>query len=381
MILYDKDYNFLGISSETVSFLGYEDISEFLSLYSDFADLLVEKEGKIYKFKNLSWIDFILYSGAPNKSAIVKMKDGSEVDIRLTVKELILTKELGDIDRCYAVRIINNDFVKIASKVNSSMQFQVNKNLSLSNLLADPNVAAIPKEDSPSIAQPTQKEEISLNYSESVDAKNTQETPISFDFPDPDELRDSIDEPLLDENKPKEQIEDIKFDFNQEDLLADESSSKIELDFTNDDAVLKTQNEQDGDKIDLGFLKIDSHEDTPNMSVNDDKTDLSFLKINSNNETPNSINKDDATSEAFLKIDSSKESLDNFDANNKPNLDFLKKDSDNSFEKEDVIKQIKDDLREIDSENGADKDLNEFISSGPFVRKVFNSDLKKEESV
>jgi len=144
LILYDENYNFLAISNETVSFLGYENIDEFISLNSDFADLLVAKEGKIYKFKNFSWIDFILYSGAPNKSAIIKLKDGSEIDIKLTVKELTLTRDIDGLEKCFAVRIISDEFVKIASKVNKNMKFEVNKNVALSNLLNEPSVAKTP---------------------------------------------------------------------------------------------------------------------------------------------------------------------------------------------------------------------------------------------
>ena len=58
MILYDDKYNFLGMSSHTLGFLGYEDIQEFISMHNDFANVFVQKEGFIYKYDNFNWIDF-----------------------------------------------------------------------------------------------------------------------------------------------------------------------------------------------------------------------------------------------------------------------------------------------------------------------------------
>jgi hypothetical protein len=57
MILYDDKHNFLGMSSHTLGFLGYEDIGDFLSLQKDFAELFVNREGFIYNFDNFNWID------------------------------------------------------------------------------------------------------------------------------------------------------------------------------------------------------------------------------------------------------------------------------------------------------------------------------------
>jgi len=43
VILYDDKHNFLGMSSHTLGFLGYEDVGEFLSMHNDFANLFVNK--------------------------------------------------------------------------------------------------------------------------------------------------------------------------------------------------------------------------------------------------------------------------------------------------------------------------------------------------
>ena len=101
MILYDQNYNFIGMSNETLSYLGYEDLADFTSQHSDFANLLVNKEGYIYKFGNFSWIDFVLYSGSPNKSALLKLKNGDETEIKISVKEVHLTADLNGSSKFY----------------------------------------------------------------------------------------------------------------------------------------------------------------------------------------------------------------------------------------------------------------------------------------
>jgi len=403
MILYNENGEFLGISSETVSFLGYEDTNEFLSLYSDFADLLVEKEGKIYKFKNFSWIDFILYSGAPNKSAVVKMKDGNEADIRLTVKEIILAKELGGIKRCYGVRIISDEFVKIASKVDSNMKFKVSdKKVSLNNLLNDTSSLSLPKESKEQEVKEKDLEidSLSMNYK---DSKKDEEKKLNFDFPPADELKSSVDdELLLDLNANEEKNNDeksIKFDFDNKNENTKESE-EIMLDFS------KEVHDEANSSSDLGdLLKIDdvSNEDkTEEEETNESQ--LSFLK-SSEDSNSQKLEKSSEDTLSFLKIEDEKnskseENIQDFENKNSDvtenNLDFLKitEDSinDTIFEekkntpkeenkddltkenKEEVINQIKSDIKEIDEDpksiESEDEDV--IIKSGDFIRKVFS---------
>lgn len=114
MILYDDKYNFVGMSAHSLSFLGYEDLQEFISMNSDFANLLVEKEGYIYKFENFSWIDFVLYSGSANKSAIVRLKNGQETKIDLTIKEVFLTHPIDGINKFFSIKLISDHFHEIS---------------------------------------------------------------------------------------------------------------------------------------------------------------------------------------------------------------------------------------------------------------------------
>ncbi len=105
MVLYDKNHKFIGISSKTLSYLGYEDIKEFSSIHSDFANILVNKEGYIYNFSNFSWIDFILYSGSPNKSALITLKNGLEVEVKLSIEEISLPQPIENNSSFFAIDV------------------------------------------------------------------------------------------------------------------------------------------------------------------------------------------------------------------------------------------------------------------------------------
>ena len=112
MVLYDKNGLFLGIGNHELSFLGYEDIEEFRNYHSDFADLFVNKPGYIFKFRNFSWIDYTLHSGTPNRRAIIKTKNGREIETSLLISEIFLTSEMNGQKQLYGVEIVNSAFNK-----------------------------------------------------------------------------------------------------------------------------------------------------------------------------------------------------------------------------------------------------------------------------
>ena len=108
MILYSKSGDFLGIGKDELSFLGYEDLDEFKSIYSDVADLFINRPGYIFKFKNFSWIDYALHSGAPKKSVIIKLKTGNEVEVAIKIKELFLYNPKENEELYYSIEFVNN---------------------------------------------------------------------------------------------------------------------------------------------------------------------------------------------------------------------------------------------------------------------------------
>jgi HPt (histidine-containing phosphotransfer) domain-containing protein len=119
MILYGKSGNFIGIGKEELSFLGFEDMDEFKNEYKDFADLFVNKPGYIFNFKNFSWIDYTLHSGAPKKSVILNLKNGQEIETNLKISELFLINPNGKENIYYCVEISNSSFK--ANLQNASM--------------------------------------------------------------------------------------------------------------------------------------------------------------------------------------------------------------------------------------------------------------------
>jgi len=105
LVLYDKQSNFLGIGQSELSMLGYEDIEEFKSSHSDFADLFVNHPGYISKFKNFSWIDYSLHSGVPNKNVILKHKNGTNIEAKLNIFEVFLISPLNKEDTLYNIEV------------------------------------------------------------------------------------------------------------------------------------------------------------------------------------------------------------------------------------------------------------------------------------
>jgi len=137
MILYSKSGDFLGIGKDELSFLGYEDLDEFKSVHSDVADLFVNKPGYIFKFKNFSWIDYALHSGAPKKSVILKLNNGNEVEVSIKIKELFLYNQKENEELYYTIEFMtsmsqnNSTFMQTAPASEVSTPIAVDKTLPL----------------------------------------------------------------------------------------------------------------------------------------------------------------------------------------------------------------------------------------------------------
>lgn len=110
MVLYERNGTFIGIGKEELLFLGFEDFEEFKSEHKDFADLFVNRPGYIFKFKNFSWIDYTLHSGAPKKSVILRLKNGQEVETGIKISEIFLANPSENQNFYYGIEITNNTF-------------------------------------------------------------------------------------------------------------------------------------------------------------------------------------------------------------------------------------------------------------------------------
>lgn len=110
MILYDKSGLFLGMGTQELYLLGYEDMEEFRNYHNDVADLFVNKPGYIFKFKNFSWIEYVLHSGTPNRHVIVKTKNGKEIETSLDINEIFLQKEINGSSLFFGIEFTNAPF-------------------------------------------------------------------------------------------------------------------------------------------------------------------------------------------------------------------------------------------------------------------------------
>ncbi|RUM68786.1 MAG: hypothetical protein DSZ05_00580 [Sulfurospirillum sp.] len=173
MILYDQDFRFIGMSAETLTFLGYEDIDEFTSMHSDFADLFVKKEGFIHKFDNFSWIHYVLYSGAANKKAYLSRKNGEEICVDITIKEVFLNHAYDGLRMIYSVKLINENFTKIShSDVHDNRSTETQRNeFSLRNLTKDSSTADREPTREPSTEETTASKPSTQTVPEPLDFK------------------------------------------------------------------------------------------------------------------------------------------------------------------------------------------------------------------
>jgi len=347
LILYDQNYNFLGISNETINFLGYEDIDEFTSLHSDFANLLVKKDGSIYNFKNFSWIDFILYSGSPNKDAIVKLKNGKEMEIKLSVTEIVFAKEHNGLQKCFAIKILSNDFVEVAGVSDKSI-LQNPKN-DKSNLTSSPKAKPTLEDESKTKSLVTNNSDNSLNniQNSNVDLsflKNFQQNENS-------ENRATIIQKHQQEHKEDNSIKlsldltkDDDSDINNKNQIIKQNSKesnedivlKVEKDNqnSNKDATLKIEKDNQNSNKDA-TLKIEKDNQNSQEEKNSN-IDLNFfknIKLNSIKENGNIDKVDEKKEESgFLKNIKSKKS--NIFEDEMQSLDFFKNATLNSVDDE-----------------------------------------------
>ena len=224
MILYSKSGEFLGISREELSFLGYEDLEDFKSINDDVADLFVNRPGYIFKFKNFSWIDYALHSGAPKKSVILQLKTGNEVETNIKIKELFLNNPKENEDIYYCVEFTNN--LTQNTPIQSDTAFQPTQPSApqiVSPELTEEKEEIIQPADEPKIVTPS--------YDNDFEDNNDFEEKIPFDLDESTE--DTIGFKQDDDN------ESLKIESNfQDDFMQDYKEETLQVekkeDFTED---------------------------------------------------------------------------------------------------------------------------------------------------
>ncbi len=211
MILYSKSGDFLGIGKDELSFLGYEDLDEFRSINSDVADLFVNKPGYIFKFKNFSWIDYALHSGAPKKSVILRLRTGNEIEVTLKIKELFLYSPKQKEDIYYTVEFISN------VSQNNNIQNESNS-ITVQPTTKMPIKEVFEEEVTPKLEIVKEK----ISFEEDFTEDDNKNTPITFD------------EPIKEEQSPVKLKIDNDTTFKTEETSSNNINIKKTEDFTED---------------------------------------------------------------------------------------------------------------------------------------------------
>jgi len=414
MILYDDKQNFLGMSSHTLSFLGYEDIGDFLSLHNDFANLFVNQEGYIYKFDNFSWIDFVLFSGSANKSAIITLKNGQDTQVDLSIKEVHLAHPLNGINKLYSVKIISDNFHKISGVPKSDegissfslsgitkdeLSIEVDTKEDIANHktntfslngLIDNNIAIdektkieAPKDDFLQLAEENKEEEDKKNESfilnipedepsfkensESIilEDKTTDSIPVEdfkLDFSkvqkesnnDDTEQSSDFTLQLESETKPEEHKSTL-----ESFLLQDDTEENVEI--KNEEKSLTTTQTKDVTELfDFDLLKTDDKSDNIEKTVEHEKEEeqIDEIKLDFISKEDNKPKDIQETNDSGFKLDFLKINIDD-EPKEEEHQESINEHQDELvssevFEikqkSEQIIQQIKDDIKEIDAE-------------------------------
>ncbi len=361
MILYDEKYNFLGMGTDSLGFLGYEDITDFMSLNSDFADLFVQKEGYIYKFDNFSWIDFVLFSGSANKSAIVRVKNSQEIKIGLSIREIFLANSIGESKKLYSVKIINDEFqdISIAPKESSSASNKGSSTFSLSGL--------VNQESSLESKEHIDQEKIETKKSFVLDLENSNDTKES-EIDTQDSSSGGLDFLKLDKKVENSSIETIEDKIVDDTLETKESSREVKIDLFKTDIDTKDSeiDTQDSSGGGLDFLKLDK------------KVENSSIETIENKMVDDTLETKESSSSDWVKLDFLK-SKDQDNSSSEPkdiNLENSTKQDKNITEKEKIIQKIKSDIEEIDEIDTKPKSDDKYKK---FILNIPDRDETKEE--
>ena len=375
MILYDDKHNFLGMSSHTLGFLGYEDVPEFLSMNNDFSNLFVQKEGFIYDFDNFNWIDFVLYSGSANKSAIIALKNGRETKVDLTIKEIHLAHELGGIKKLYSVKLISDEFHKISGVPKSAETAGGIGGFSLSGLVEK----EAPKEET-----------VEVNSEESnfqnliIESKPEEEQKSESFILNIAENELISKEEIVEETSVPDIQDDFKLDFFKENTSSkecDEASDFTPLQIDSEptkveeapiDLILKSDNletvtpkdETLNEKLSStpeafefnllnDEMKTDEQTDIPSLDVEPNFLKTEDVHLTTTPKDNEEIKEEELSStieESGFKLDFLKMDLDPVSEPKEPASELASDESSyNAIDHTEIIQQIKNDIKEIDS--------------------------------
>lgn len=273
LILYDKNSNFLGMGKSELSMLGFEDMEEFKSNFNDFADLFVNRPGYISKFKNFSWIDYAIHSGAPNKNILMKHKNGTEIEGKVIIHEIQLINENSSM---YCIEIATTlasadyniktdiDFSNLEEKINENKKIEKVEQNEIIQTFED-----ILNEDQNEIDDDNKEvgKSIHLNITddENIDTEDDFKLHVE-DIVDDDydiSLKPGIKTDFADINDDDKPIK-LKVSFDEDEDFDDAETSPIEFDTQETAVTLDTEQEPTEDNFseetveyeDIDFMRI-----------------------------------------------------------------------------------------------------------------------------
>ncbi len=123
MILYDDNYNVVGIDDKSLNILGYDSVEKFKSTDMDISGHFIKKEGYVYDTDFCSWLDYVIYSGEKGKALISSAK-GELFQSDIEVDEIY---SLNDDEKRYlygidftGVKKIDNEDVQVEEREEKS---------------------------------------------------------------------------------------------------------------------------------------------------------------------------------------------------------------------------------------------------------------------
>ncbi len=271
MVLYNNKSEFIGIGKDDLNFLGYDDIHEFKTFVNDFADLFIEKSGYVHKFDNFSWIDYVLHSGACNKNAIIRLKNGKEIETGIKIREIMLITASSDDDIYYGVELKKGSEVacdeKIKAPIHNSIKKSIEEPLENKTVKSFENIEEkVTPQSEQSTIEIKKVDEVLEIKEEPAGLENNENTSISIKKPadlKEDNLlpKSSMGDNVLDDLD--KEVQNAEDDFKialSDDFTISEKDSKEEEDALAEDV----QREED---VKLS-LKDDSKEEIENIPLN-----------------------------------------------------------------------------------------------------------------
>jgi len=105
MLIYNHQKEFLGISEDDLSVLGFTNLSDLRMETSDFADLFVKTPGFVHNFKHVHWIDFVTCSTSNDDSKVIIRTNDKNFRCILDIQTSYLTDNPSK--KAYIVNLVN----------------------------------------------------------------------------------------------------------------------------------------------------------------------------------------------------------------------------------------------------------------------------------